>query len=155
MVGVLPDVHGSQLGHELLGLTSSPYIHVFVFLMFLDIITGYIKAFKLNKFDSKVGTMGFLRHIVVFLTIVFIGMYSRALGVRPFGIAWCLFFISTYAYSVLENWEVLGWGFPTWLKKYVNQMKKANDEQFAQMVGLSEEEIAAKEEKEKSDNDNS
>lgn len=136
MVGILHDVHGSQLGHELIGLISSPYIHIFVFLMFLDIITGYIKAFKLNRFDSKVGTMGFLRHIVVFLTIIFIGMYSRALGVRPFGIAWCLFFISTYAYSVLENWEVLGWGFPKWLKQYVNQMKKANDSEFAKIVGV-------------------
>lgn len=140
MIGILPDIHPGQLAHELQGLTASPYVHIFVFLMFLDIITGYIKAFKLNRFDSKVGTMGFLRHIVVFLTIVFIGMYSRALGVRPFGIAWCLFFISTYAYSVLENWEVLGWGFPKWLKKYVNQMKKANDAEFAKLVGVDTEE---------------
>ena len=154
MIGILPDIHGQQIGHELQGLTASPYVHAFVFLMFLDIITGYAKAIKTKQFDSKTGTLGLLRHTVVFITIIVVGAYSRALGVRPFGIAWCMFFVTNYAYSVLENWEVLRWGFPKWLKKYVNQVRKANDSKFAELVGVVVNEDDEEEKKENA-NDNS
>ena len=63
-----------------------------------------------------------------------------------------MFFVTNYAYSVLENWEVLRWGFPKWLKKYVNQVKKANDSKFAELVGVV---VNEEEEKEENANDNS
>ena len=114
--------------HELIGhlknLSSSPYIHIFFWLMILDIITGYVKAFKTKRFDSKIGTMGLIRHFVVFTVILLVAMYSRSLGVRPLGITWTMFFIANYLGSVLENWEAIGWAFPEFLKPYINQIKK-------------------------------
>lgn len=121
---ILPDLVASDLFLHLKGLTNSPYIHAFFWLMWIDIITGYTKAMKTKTFDSKTGTFGMLKHILVFATIVIVGTYSRALGVRPFGIAWAMFFNFNYLGSIIENWEVIGLGFPEFLKPYINQKKK-------------------------------
>ena len=86
---------------------------------------------------------------MVLATILIIGMYSRALGVRPVGIAWCSFFIFNYVGSVIENWEVIGIGFPDFLRPYINQMKKQNDTKVAGILKVNTIEV-----KEKSD-DNS
>lgn len=121
---ILPDLVASDLFLHLRGLTNSPYIHAFFWLMCIDIITGYTKAMKTKTFDSKTGTFGMLKHILVFATIVIVATYSRALGVRPFGIAWVMFFNFNYLGSIIENWEVIGLGFPEVLKPYINQKKK-------------------------------
>ena len=48
--------------------------------MVLDIVTGYLKAFKTKRFDSKIGTMGLIRHFIVFVVILLVAMYARSLG---------------------------------------------------------------------------
>ena len=149
MPGILPDVHFQDLGMHLHNLMYSPYVHIFFWLMWVDIITGYIKAFKTKKFDSRVGTWGLLRHVLVLATILIIGMYSRALGVRPVGIAWCSFFIFNYIGSFIENWEAIGIGFPDFLRPYINQMKKQNDTKVAGILKVNTIEV-----KEKSDDNN-
>lgn len=121
---ILPDLVASDLFLHLRGLVNSPYIHAFFWLMWVDIITGYVKVMKTKTFDSKTGTLGMLRHILVFATITIVATYSRALGVRPFGIAWVMFFNFNYLGSIVENWEVIGLGFPEFLKPYINQKKK-------------------------------
>nr|DAU01476.1 MAG TPA: holin [Caudoviricetes sp.] len=126
-------MRGELVGH-LRNLSHSPYIHIFFWLMVLDIVTGYVKAFKTKRFDSKIGTMGLIRHFVVFTVIMLVAMYSRALGVRPFGIWWTAFFIANYLGSVLENWEAIGWAFPEFLKPYINQIKKDNARKLGQLL---------------------
>lgn len=148
---ILPDLVASDLFLHLQGLTNSPYIHVFFWLMWIDIITGYTKAVKTKTFDSKTGTLGMLRHILVFATIVIVATYSRALGVRPFGVAWVMFFIFNYLGSIIENWEVIGIGFPEFLKPYINQKKKKANQLAQSLVQVD---LAIKEEGEK-DNGNS
>ena len=130
----MQDLVLQDLLEHLKNLSYSPYIHFFVWLMVLDIITGYIKAFKTKRFDSKIGTMGLIRHFVVFTVIMLVAMYSRALGVRPFGIGWTMFFIANYLGSVLENWESIGWAFPEFLKPYINQIKKDNAKRLGQLL---------------------
>ena len=124
---------GELVGH-LRDLSHSPYIHIFFWLMVLDIVTGYVKAFKTKRFDSKIGTMGLIRHFVVFVVIMLVAMYSRALGIRTFGIGWTMFFIINYLGSVLENWESIGWAFPEFLKPYINQIKKDNAKRLGQLL---------------------
>ena len=87
----MQDLVLQDLFEHLKNLSYSPYIHFFFWLMVLDIITGYIKAFKTKRFDSKIGTMGLIRHFIVFAVILLVAMYSRSLGVRSFGIAWTMF----------------------------------------------------------------
>lgn len=109
----------------LMQVVSSPYVHIFFWIMVLDILTGYVKALKTRKFDSKTGTMGLLKHLLVFSSILLVGVYARALGFAWLSISWCSFHILNYAGSLIENWEVIDIAFPSWLKPYVNQMKKA------------------------------
>lgn len=128
------DLPFHELVEHLKNLSSSPYIHIFFWLMILDIVTGYVKAFKTKRFDSKIGTMGLIRHFVVFTVILLVAMYARSLGVRPLGITWTMFFIANYLGSVLENWEAIGWAFPEFLKPYINQIKKDNAKKLGQLL---------------------
>lgn len=130
----MQDFMWGDLAEHLKSLSQSPYIHIFFWLMVLDIVTGYIKAFKTKRFDSKIGSMGLIRHFVVFTVIILVAMYSRALGVRPFGIGWTMFFIANYLGSVLENWEAIGWAFPEFLKPYINQIKKDNERKLNKLL---------------------
>lgn len=123
-----------DLIEQLKNLSYSPYIHLFFWLMVLDIITGYVKAFKTKRFDSKIGTMGLIRHFIVFSVILLVAVYSRSLGVRPLGIAWTMFFIINYLGSVIENWESIGWAFPEFLKPYINQIKKENAKKLSEFL---------------------
>lgn len=130
----MQDFMWGDLAEHLKSLSQSPYIHIFFWLMVLDIVTGYIKAFKTKRFDSKIGSMGLIRHFVVFTVIMLVAMYSRSLGVRPFGIGWTMFFIANYLGSVLENWEAIGWAFPEFLKPYINQIKKDNERKLNKLL---------------------
>lgn len=130
----MQDFIWGDLAEHLKSLSQSPYIHIFFWLMVLDIVTGYIKAFKTKRFDSKIGSMGLIRHFVVFTVIMLVAMYSRALGVRQFGIGWTMFFIANYLGSVLENWEAIGWAFPEFLKPYINQIKKDNERKLNKLL---------------------
>lgn len=116
---------------HLKSLLNSPYIHGLFWLIFIDIVTGYAKGIKLKKFDSKVGTNGLIRHFIVLVVMILIGTYARALGYQNFSVAACVFFITNYAVSVLENWEALGMPFPATLKPFFNQMRQNSEDKLA------------------------
>jgi hypothetical protein len=97
-------------------------------------MSGYMKAFKLKRFDSKTSTNGLLRHILVFLVVTFTALYARALGHREVGITTCLFFTMSYVGSLLENWEALGLPFPDSLKPYINQMRKQQEKKIKKLI---------------------
>lgn len=127
------------------GALHSPYLHIFFWVMVLDILTGYVKAFKAKKFDSKTGTLGLLKHLLVFGSIIFVAIYARALGFAWISISWCTFHILNYIGSLIENWEVIDIAFPSWFKPYINQIKKAQNEKIA--TTLKVETLEVKEEK--------
>lgn len=131
MNDITPNVALTDLFFNMKDVFESPYFQAFLFLLVIDILTGYSKAFKTKKFDSKIGTNGLLRHMVVTVTIISVGVFARIFNYQMISIGYCLFFIANYSYSILENWEVLGWAFPEWLKPFVNQMKKQNDQKVA------------------------
>ncbi|RLK63140.1 holin [Atopobacter sp. AH10] len=108
-------------------LVRSPLMHGLIIAMVFDILTGYAKAFKLKRFDSKVGTNGIIRHILVLMMVFIVGTYSRALGHVGVSVGTCTFFLTNYLISVAENWEALGLPFPPQLKPFFNQMRKNSD----------------------------
>lgn len=131
---ITPNIALMDLFVNMKDVFESPYFQAFLFLLVIDILTGYSKAFKTKKFDSKIGTNGLLRHMVVTVTIISVGVFARIFNYQMVSIGYCLFFITNYSYSILENWEVLGWAFPEWLKPFVNQMKKQNDQKVADVL---------------------
>ncbi|MCK1257193.1 phage holin family protein [Streptococcus uberis] len=134
MPDITPNIALIDLVINMKDVFESPYFQAFLFLLVIDILTGYSKAFKTKKFDSKIGTNGLLRHMVVTVTIISVGVFARIFNYQMVSIGYCLFFITNYSYSILENWEVLGWAFPEWLKPFVNQMKKQNDQKVADVL---------------------
>lgn len=134
MPDITPNIALTDLFVNMKDVFESPYFQAFLFLLIIDILTGYSKAFKTKKFDSKIGTNGLLRHMVVTVTIISVGVFARIFNYQLVSIGYCTFFIWNYCYSILENWEVLGWAFPEWLKPFVNQMKKQNDHKVADVL---------------------
>ena len=134
------DVEFHVLKMHLEGLMRSPYIQILIWLIFFDVVSGYIKAFKLKRFDSKTSTNGLLRHALVCVVVIVTAMYARALGHREVGVTTCLFFIFSYAVSLSENWEALGLPFPESLKPYLKTMRQQQENKFKKITNKKEDE---------------
>lgn len=133
---MMTDLEFKLLVDHLQSLFKSPYIQILFWIVCFDIISGYIKAFKLKKFDSKTSTNGLLRHFLVMLVVMIVSLYARALNHREIGITTCLFFIMSYVGSLMENWEALGLPFPESLRPYINQMRKNQDKKFKKIIEI-------------------
>ena len=133
---MMADLEVKLLVDHLQSLFKSPYIQILFWIVCFDIISGYIKAFKLKKFDSKTSTNGLLRHFLVMLVVMIVSLYARALNHREIGITTCLFFIMSYVGSLMENWEALGLPFPEALRPYINQMRKNQDKKFQKIIEI-------------------
>lgn len=133
---MMADLEVKLLVEHLQSLFKSPYIQILFWIVCFDIISGYIKAFKLKKFDSKTSTNGLLRHFLVMLVVMIVALYARALNHREIGITTCLFFIMSYVGSLMENWEALGLPFPEALRPYINQMRKNQDKKFQKIIEI-------------------
>ena len=133
---MMADLEIKLLVDHLQSLFKSPYIQILFWIVCFDIISGYIKAFKLKKFDSKTSTNGLLRHFLVMLVVMIVSIYARALNHREIGITTCLFFIMSYVGSLMENWEALGLPFPEALRPYINQMRKNQDKKFQKIIEI-------------------
>lgn len=133
---MMTDLEFKLLVDHLQSLFKSPYIQILFWIVCFDIISGYIKAFKLKKFDSKTSTNGLLRHFLVMLVVMIVSLYARALNHREIGITTCLFFIMSYVGSLMENWEALGLPFPESLRPYINQMRKNQDKKFQKIIEI-------------------
>ena len=118
------DVTFDLMAIHLKNLLASPYLQTLFWVIFFDVFSGVIKAFKLKQYNSSIGIWGLLKHILVFSTCTVIAMYARILDHREVGIAVCVFFIANYIGSLMENWEALGLPFPEWAKPYINQIRK-------------------------------
>lgn len=134
------DVEFHVLKMHLEGLMRSPYIQILIWLICFDVVSGYIKAFKLKRFDSKTSTNGLLRHALVCAVVIVIAIYARALGHQEVGVTTCLFFIFSYAVSLAENWEALGLPFPESLKPYLKTMRKQQEIKLKKITNNEEDE---------------
>lgn len=102
---------------------TSPLYHILLWLIFFDIMSGYIKAFKTKSFDSKISTSGWLKHVFVVMMMTVIGAYARALGSVPISQVICMGFISSYGMSLLENLDAIGVPYPESFRKFFKQMQ--------------------------------
>nr|DAT04313.1 MAG TPA: holin [Caudoviricetes sp.] len=134
----MSDVEFHILSMHLQNLMRSPYIQILFWLICFDIVSGYIKAFKLKRFDSKTSTNGLLRHALVCAVVIVTAVYARALGHQEIGITTCLFFIFSYAVSLAENWEALGLPFPEAIKPFLKTMQKQQENKFKKITNKEE-----------------
>ena len=90
---VILDVELHVLKMHLEGLMLRPYIQILIWLICFDVVSGYIKAFKLKRFDSKTSTNGLLRHALVCAVVIVTAMYARAFGHREIGVQMLIFYL--------------------------------------------------------------
>ena len=109
-------------------LLHSGLFHILIVLILIDILTGYGKAYKTKLIDSKIGTNGIIRHTIIIILQVFVGVFSRVYGVHYVSIVLCLFNIGNYGISLLENLNKLGIPFPKGIEKYFVQMSQVDFE---------------------------
>ncbi|QUY64301.1 phage holin family protein [Helcococcus kunzii] len=113
-----------ELKEYALILSQSFLYHALLIIILLDVLTGYAKAIKNKKLNSKVGTNGIIRHLIVIIIQTIVGIYSRALGFDFISQAVAISFIGNYGLSFLENLEAIGVPFNKSFKKYFEQMKE-------------------------------
>lgn len=142
----LKEVVMADLLRHINDLTQSPYMHILFWFIVADILLGYFKAFKTKKFDSRTGTMGILRHILVFSVMTLAGTYLRYFGLIHVSIGLCSFFILNYVGSLMESWETAGLPFPEYLKPYINQLKKDQQSKLVNTLKVYKIEVISKDE---------
>lgn len=118
----------SELIGQYYRLTNDLYIHAFSYFVVLDIFTGLLRSWKEHKVNSSVGLWGVIKHALVLLLVI--TFYPFLLYVKFNGIAYSivLFFIASYAISVIENLDALGVAFPKWIKKRFEKIKSELDD---------------------------
>lgn len=126
---------------SLVELTHSFLMHVLIWLICLDIVTGYAKAIKLRRLDSKTGTNGIIRHFIVILIMTLVGVYTRVLGMAFLSYILCVFFISNYGLSLAENLDAIGLEMPKAIRPFFYQMREESDRQFSNKLKVETVEI--------------
>lgn len=124
---------GELLIKHLADLVRDPIFQILMWLIVIDIFSGYAKAYKLDLLDSSIGTNGLIRHALVVFIQAIVGVYSKALDVEYASVGLCLFFISNYALSVLENADAIGLKLPKSLTKQFNRMRDDYDEKLLEI----------------------
>ncbi|MCH4016738.1 phage holin family protein [Pediococcus pentosaceus] len=93
----------------------------FLFAVILDIGTGMAKGIinqRTGKLNSTKGLFGLIKHSTVIFLILLIYPFMNAIGFQPTADALLIFYIATYAISVVENLGQMEVPFPDFIKKY-------------------------------------
>lgn len=88
-------------------------------LLMIDIVTGYYKAIKNKKLNSKVGMLGLIRHFVIMFITIALYFLSSIHDVPNIYTGGTALFISTYAISITENLSEMGFPIPSGITRFI------------------------------------
>lgn len=112
-------------------MVDNPIIHILVWSVITDIVSGFSKAFvlksKAQKGNSTKGLQGLIKHLLVIVTIFIAYPYMDVLGFKTEANLIVGFYIATYAISITENWGQMGLPVPTWLRSRLDKLKDDTD----------------------------
>lgn len=109
-----------------LQLFSSSIFIGLLLVIALDIITGKSKALLTGDVDSSIGTNGLIKHTLVILLAILVGVGARVLHMVEVSYIFGIFYIVEYITSIMENLDVLGIPFPESFKRYFRRMREEN-----------------------------
>lgn len=115
-------------------LMYSPYIHILVIFVFMDIVIGIAKAFILKQGDSSVGLKGLIKHSLVLLLLFFVNVYLPIFNYRYVARGLDIFFITQYAISFCENWGALGLPMAGVVRKSLTRLDDEVDKKFTDLI---------------------
>lgn len=90
--------------------------------IFIDIVTGKVKAFKNETYLSHGGVVGVTKHLIVLMLVMLVMVVSEISGFNELSLAFIAFYIFDYIISILENLERIGVPFPDKLRKHILTM---------------------------------
>lgn len=95
-----------------------------IFISF-DILTGYLKAFKLKKVNSSISRDGYIKKIGWIVALIFGYLIRELIGIDLFIILSSIVCIATEGISVYENLGEIGINLK--FKKYFEKLKEMED----------------------------
>lgn len=85
------------------------FLDALVMLMFVDIVTGILKAIKEKRLRSRTALFGYARKIGVFGVIILANIMDKILGLNgAVALATVLFYIANEGLSIIENLAQIG-----------------------------------------------
>lgn len=109
-------------------MAQSPFIHIFMFVIILDILTGIVKGLINKNLDSRIGTAGMLKHVLVVIVVLFIAVYLPLFGFLSWARTIVVFFIAQYSLSIIENWGEIGLPLPSFIKDVMERFRDQTDQ---------------------------
>ena len=108
-------------------VTSFMFI-VLCVLILMDIVTGKTKAFKFGDVDSSIGTNGLIKHSLIIIINVLVGVFALIIQVDYLGYLFISFYILEYVTSIVENLDAIGVPFPDSFRRYFRRLKEEQSE---------------------------
>lgn len=120
-------INNVSLLNEFRGLFSNFWIHVFIWVVVLDIFSGIVKGFVIKESNSTKGLTGIVKHLLVVILVLTAVPYLNIAGFGGIADVFVLFYIAVYGISVTENWGELGLPLPSFVKEALLKLKDTSD----------------------------
>ena len=120
-VAPVPPYHQLYFQH-FQGMEDNQIIWLFVWVVIIDIVTGFAKSIVTHHTTSRKGTTGLIKHGVLLLVILTLYPMLELNGMKNAADTFVGFYIMFYAVSIIENWGQMGLPLPEWLKKYIYKL---------------------------------
>ncbi|MCC4352318.1 phage holin family protein [Limosilactobacillus reuteri] len=120
-VAPVPPYHQLYFQH-FQGMEDNQIIWLFVWVVIIDIVTGFAKSVITHHTTSSKGTAGLIKHGILLLVILTLYPMLELNGMKNAADTFIGFYIMFYAVSIVENWGQMGLPVPEWLKKYIYKL---------------------------------
>lgn len=104
------------------GMEDNRLIWLFVWVIIIDIITGFAKSVITHHTTSRKGTTGLIKHGVLLLIMLTLYPMLDANGMNSAADTFVSFYCLFYGVSIIENLGQMGVPFPSWVKKYIYKL---------------------------------
>ena len=104
------------------GMADNRLIWLFVWVVIIDIITGFAKSLVTHHTTSSKGTSGLIKHGVLLLVMLTLYPLLDTNGMKSAADTFVTFYVLFYAVSIVENLGQMGLPIPDWLKKYIYKL---------------------------------
>lgn len=130
MGNVPPGFVWNLVWHEACHMQDNPYIDIVFVLVMFDVLTGSLKAWKMDAkrhINSTKGLNGLVKHSLILSMIAFLFPIIAAMRLKTEANVVLFYFIYQYGVSVMENLDVLGVPFPPIIRDKFEKMAERSD----------------------------
>lgn len=103
-------------------LVDNKIVWWFVWIVVIDIVTGFLKSLVTKQTTSRKGTDGLIRHGILLLIILTLYPMLEINGFASAGNTLIMFYILFYAVSIIENLGQMGVPVPEFVKRYIYKL---------------------------------